>query len=822
MSFEINRNVPANLLSKPLSEDQSLYARKAVNDLAKHIDVKAEGSRYPGRLRVHNLSAALKGDAQSIEIKRAGFFKNIFTSTNHVQRSSGYLRSLLGAAYKGKVSEEKYNDIMARVDKHLNKNLGFDGFGSRHFAKFVREFESAPQIFKNAPGSQYFDAETSTLLNSRAIKSNGPNAKTWGQAFVDIKTGLISLASDEHVNPLAQGAEGAVFELKINNTDKVIKINTFNAPDAGVGFRKGDIAAALVRKNMAHVISPTQYLINVRKEGGESIIYAVKPNLLKNFILENKKISLATGVPIEMTLHGTEMNKASGQSLRSLTKPGGLNNQDFGRFAAGLFLGIGELGANRLVHHDIKPDNVLYDRDTGATRLIGLGGLVKLSNKKDEFRQTTERMGSPPFQAPAALQGQPHGVEVDRFSYAMTLLCALEPNISSPKTIHNLSSYFGGNTRVVDENGQAKKFAAADYMAEYVRALNATTPENNGAAALEAKLEANPQFKRLIEQSFMASAGGAEGDHAWSVVHAECLPAVGPTIADIGGLNAMLKLQYADVNNQKLTAIFLELAREKNFNFKLTDFDIPKLSGKISSLITQQSRVDGVLNSKVVGHQEIQHEVKNLVSDFIDSKVKFFSDLDLATTDDDLKAVVKEQILLHDDFKPEQFKTLVESGLKIRNVMNSFLTSGGRQGFVDLIQFQRELGARLDGGDFRDSLLATSLQFCQKKGIDLIAVLTAMGSADSRDFYSSFLSGENNVLNPFTESLGATLENDDLIGLTQSMATEFNFLKSVALNAQNIMGINDFEGLNDIVCPNEISPADRSFILQHIYPDIAQ
>ena len=66
MSFTINPNIPVRLHNQPLSDDQSLAAQKTVLDLAQHIEERAAGSRFPGRLRVHNLKAALKGGDQPL------------------------------------------------------------------------------------------------------------------------------------------------------------------------------------------------------------------------------------------------------------------------------------------------------------------------------------------------------------------------------------------------------------------------------------------------------------------------------------------------------------------------------------------------------------------------------------------------------------------------------------------------------------------------------------------------------------------------------------------------------------------------------------
>ena len=704
---------------------------------------------------------------------------------------------------------------MAKVDKHLNKNLGFDGFGSRHFAKFVREFESAPQVFQTAPSTKYFDAETNTLLNSRALKSNGPNAKSEKQAFSDIMTGLTSLSSDDEVNKLAQGSEGAVFELKINNQDKIIKINSFNSPEVSNGIRKGEVAAAYFRSNnFQHVVIPTSYFIKVDKENSPAQIYEVHRTELKNFIREAKKIGVATNQEIELTLHGTKMDKAQGQPLSTLIHAGTLSDQDFVRFAIGLYSGVEELRTRGFVHHDIKPANVLFDSQTGSTQLIDLGAMVKLSNKNVDPKQSNERLGSPPFQAPAAMRGQLHGAEVDRFSYAMTLLSALEPKVSSPESMQNLSSFFGGKNTILDAEGQAKKFAPSEYLAEYVRALKAGNP--NAAATLEAKFEASPQFKRLIEQSFLASAGGADGDAAWAGVHNACFAACDPVPSDIQRLNSALGDQYMIGKRDALSGVFSAIALEKGFNFSSNDFATESLDRKINATITNFAKKDGVPNSILVSHDDIRADVKRIITAFINDKIAIFSSIDENIGDDNFKAIIKDQFKFNPELKMVHADKMINMASRVADFIGSVNGKNIKDNYLNFHQLRRNLAESMndEGMDFQQPALVAALKYAAICGVDMRGALNALMSQEAKDFYSVLTQGDLNKDSALQDSLD-NVEDKRSVGVSAENDISFMYYLITSLSVSINDGPIDF---NDAIAhASSIKSEDRDFILKNIY-----
>jgi serine/threonine protein kinase len=820
MSFEINSNVPKNLIKESLTNPESLAARKAALDLATHIEQRAEGSRFPGRLRVHNLKAALQGSDNPIEVKRANWFKNIFTSTNHVQKSSVYLRSLLSAAYKDKISPEVYEKVMVKVDKHLSKNLGFDGFGSRHFARFVREFESAPQIFKNAPTAKYYDAETKTLLTSKIIKGIGSDVKDYNQVISDIKAGLASMTSDNEgmVNKIAQGSEGVVFGLEVHNRERIIKINTNNAPGINDGLRKGDVAAAYFKDNNFNYIElPERFIIEVKKDDKNMQLYDVHRNELKKFIAEVKSIGDALGQTIDITMRGTSMDKVSGQPLSAISQDGALNDKDFVSLAVGLYCGLDEMRIRGLVHHDIKPANVIFNKQLGKAKMVDLGAMVKLSHKNDNLAKTNERMGTPPFQAPAAIQGKAHGAEVDRFSYAVTLLYTLEPKIASQDTISHLSSFFGGKKSFTNADGQPRTFAPSEYINEYLRALEVAHPEE--AQALNEKLQGNPVFKEIIHQSFMASAEGRDGDLAWSVLRREAFPVCDLQNRDIRSLNSSLENKYRWDAANELGGVFSEIAGAKNFNYKLSDFNLDKLHIGISKVISDAAKInkDGVSKEKVITSEKIKSQVSELVAKFIDNKMSIFSAIDSKPVDVHLKSALKEQFNLDSGLKMEHVDKMLDVVPKVSSYLASFNANDVKNSYVNLLQLRKDIEGSLlgEGMDFQQSFLAATMRYASMNGVNMGEKLNALLSQQAQDFYSLLIPYGDVQSSALLDTIKDKGEKA-LIGRAADLDISFmnSLISNVSVGAKAGQ-VNIFDTIKPAL---KIESSDRDFILNNIYP----
>jgi serine/threonine protein kinase len=76
----------------------------------------------------------------------------------------------------------------------------------------------------------------------------------------------------------------------------------------------------------------------------------------------------------------------------------------------------------RLIHRDIKPDNLLFSPDTNQLTVIDLGMVGKQSKTRREARYFDQRAGTPDYLHPRVDGEKYHSYEADLFSSAITLL----------------------------------------------------------------------------------------------------------------------------------------------------------------------------------------------------------------------------------------------------------------------------------------------------------------------------------------------------------------------------------------------------------------
>ncbi len=216
-------------------------------------------------------------------------------------------------------------------------------------------------------------------------------------------------------------------------------------------------------------------------------------------------------------IYATVMPLAKGKPLPRIGGPqtvaGGTR-----RVARGIYQALTGLHQRGFAYNDLKRDNIVYDEETGGVALIDTGAMHKYSTGRPKFQQSTHIRGANGYMSPRVAQGEPHGPETDYYSFACLLLTTTEPDFESALT-RIFAQEYGGEWRGgrVAVRKILKDRRPEDYLRIMIDAgKNDHDPETREAALrLESKLNSHPDFKRAVEDSFIASSGqGLEADQA--------------------------------------------------------------------------------------------------------------------------------------------------------------------------------------------------------------------------------------------------------------------------------------------------------------------
>ena len=476
--------------------DKVELANTELHKLSTHIAARAQGSKWPGYLK---LVSDPNSNTMSVERNRWFSGKSKPTADDN-QATAAYLKDLFRVAYGSRCSPAQYEKIMQDVENYLDINNS--KIGTRHLVSFVRAFDTAAAQYpvNQAPftasplPSPVADKLAASLIDDGA----SPDSVTEQH-----KEGLEQLFGVESnkIKPLGSGAEGSAYSVWADGKPVVYKAFTKHEPITLQTLRKGEVGAARLR-GVPHVANPADLM--VRRNDG--MVYRVPANEMKSFARQQ-----LAGAGTSLRLIGSVMPRAVGKPLDALIGKNPLNQQDFSAFSKGLFDGLQELHARGAVHHDIKPANVLFDAATGATTVIDMGGIDKLSKKEGPLQQSSRFIGTqfyfhPKFEA-TGLNGleyvaNQHGAEVDRYAFGLTLLASLE------HTINDRDFVSLAMTNVIPPDTPANC-----YLEGTLNLLKRYSPE--GSARLAQRLAQNPAIQQLLEDSFAASEGGPAADALW-------------------------------------------------------------------------------------------------------------------------------------------------------------------------------------------------------------------------------------------------------------------------------------------------------------------
>lgn len=824
MVFKITQGTPATFSPQPIAQEDSDAARRTLSQLATHITTQSGGAKYPGRLIIHNLRAVQRGaNNKPIEVRRAGFFRQFISDSGRVARGNHHLRNLMVAAYKDKISPTHFEQIMAKVDKYLKDNHDVVAFGGRRLVEFVREFEAAPVISQNAV---YLDNETNRLITSR---KGLRGIEKWDQAFVNIRMavgqlpGVVTKVDEDgwtdFPSAMTKGQEGVPFSVRMNGLDHVVKIAT-NLPSLDPELRQGEVAAVDVPHAMHNVIRPTAYLIRVAKVNQEPRVYQVpaEASALRDFLAQQTRMAETTGTSVDFTLHGSIMPRASGQPIDALLEKGPLDEPQFANLATGLYVGVQEMKSNRLVHHDIKPGNVIFDSTTGQTRLIDLGGMIQLGSSTQKGDATTSStVGSPGFQAPASRMGQAHGVEVDRYSYAVTLLSALEPAFASAEIRKHLPNLLGGQLPTQDDPLTNHSDSPDAYLTAYLNALRRLSPEK--ADQLQERLTHKPALQQIIHNAFLGSAQSPDGDAAWDQVRV----ALGTLTASQANARELMKtLEHDMLDEANIQAAYEVAASAASFPYPLREIDTSALKTQLALALKARAAIpeSSPLSYRALTRDEAKMAIHEHLTALMQHKKEQLATMAQKVNHPALQTVMEKEIL-YGNFTDEEYELIAKYARTFKDSVQT-LSEGRtvdgllayRNAFMSLGQ-EKINGERLSDPWLLATIRTTPLLYAAAQGINLQAAGDAMTSDEAIRLYG-FFSPDNSADNVLAQDLS----DPEKATLTTATASDWYTLNAFARVLQTHTGQNLVDTMEQATPPTESSPSERLGLIDKFYPTL--
>jgi serine/threonine protein kinase len=286
---------------------------------------------------------------------------------------------------------------------------------------------------------------------------------------------LKSLFPGGETKELASGAQGTVYSVQSEGEPSVYKKIIENQNITRKELTEGDLAAVQLQ-GAANIAGPTDFFIQVNRDGVSDVVKVPAGGV-------REWCSKLLDMKADLKMVGILMPKAPGEPVDKKMRDGFFRDDPvkFKSLAKGLVDGLEQMHAKRLVFHDMKPANALFDPETSQVTLVDLGEVVQLN---DENPSTKKNAGSELLKAPQVKGARPHGTEVDYYSLAVTLLMALEPSLEQvpPDTVD---------------------VSAGDLLESHIAALKKANPEKG--EALESALAKNLFAKDLVSQCFTAA-----------------------------------------------------------------------------------------------------------------------------------------------------------------------------------------------------------------------------------------------------------------------------------------------------------------------------
>lgn len=363
--------------------------------------------------------------ATEMTLERKSGFQLLFEKEDRLDDTVHALRTLLKRAGK--------DDALGELDTYLSRP---GSKGNRIEARKMLEIldhhlpTDAPPLGRpNRLESR--EGRQDRVESDRRLEVLNPHVPTEAPSLDD----LYEAAGIEKGKELGRGAYGTTFLIKAGRKEQVLK--EFDKPQPLSLDRSSKpneaLGSYLTSKNRpdyllgsVNISQPTSYLVSTTQDGNERH-RLVTPHEMRSLVKDAKR----TGS--EVLCHGIIMPKAQGKEVGKLIREGELSETEKKQVVRSTLQSIKGLNERGFVHRDIKPDNSLFDRETGTTTLIDTGTLFKAHKDQEKHPGTqfvgTEFAGTMRYTHPRGLRGEEFGTETDLHALGVMALEVEHPGI---------------------------------------------------------------------------------------------------------------------------------------------------------------------------------------------------------------------------------------------------------------------------------------------------------------------------------------------------------------------------------------------------------
>ncbi|MCX6957437.1 MAG: hypothetical protein NT164_02735 [Verrucomicrobiae bacterium] len=427
------------------------------------------------------------------------------------------------------------------------------------FSQSLADFVSPSSITYQGLATRLSDATNTTALLTTSTSASLLRSQ---QITTDDPTKFLQLQGITMGKQIGRGAQGRIYPITYqgNENDYLYKEESsphlITDPEDQLSGHKfyrigGDIAAA--RCKLPNTIESVGFFLKIiknpkqMKENGapEDAEYHYLPNTSPEKIKADAQTLLEEHPGAEIFLSGQIMKRAPGETLGSLISEGKIDttpeNKPFKNIVYGLYSFLAAARPRNFVHRDIKPDNLVFDQNTGQLTVIDntsgrhLARRNKAIERESSVRPSKDRLSNRGtiggmigatlvYALPAALdrgiispgpgeslsiQEKEYGAEFDCFSTAMTLLALIHKDDVGKYCIAKFPNKnfleFAAN-ELADQWGDDPK----KYLEKYLSWIGGDTSKTHGILA------ANSDLKNCLQLLFEASAAGEAGEAAFA------------------------------------------------------------------------------------------------------------------------------------------------------------------------------------------------------------------------------------------------------------------------------------------------------------------